>query len=337
MRHFSYRSKQRLRVLLIALAIAAAVLAVTAVCVVLYLERYIVYTADGAHLDFSIQQGAADGGGGEALPPLADAPLTIGSGGEDQSAMDRLEGVYVTVEMLADTAAVETAVAGQPAVLVDLKSIYGNYYYSSALSGAETSSAVSPTAVDALLAQLAARRDLYRVARVPAFRDSAFALANQSCGLALSGGALWMDESSCYWLDPADDQVIAHLADVARELHSLGFDEVVFSDFSFPESANIVYDGDRSAAVLEAASRLQANLAEEGITFSVETEDPALAAYAARVYISEEDGARVQGLADAFSAAYDVLEERLVFVTASRDTRFAQYGIFRPALDDEES
>ena len=337
----SYQAKTRLRKILIGLLMLALVLLVVWICWMVWLQRYIVFTRDGVVFAFDrstllLEEKAES----QVTQPeritmeleIADETVPVQS--------QTLSGVYVDTELLtgqleqvpAELAALEPGTA----VMLDVKSIFGNYYYSTQMTGGEQSTAVDISAMDGLISTLA-QGEAYLIARVPAFRDSAFALDNPSCGLALASGALWTDEESCYWLDPANQMVVDHLIQLCRELQGLGFDEVVFSDFSFPESANIVYDGDRSAAVLEAASRLQANLVEEGITFSIETEDPALAAYAARVYISEEDGARVQELADAFSAAYNVLEERLVFVTASRDTRFAQYGIFRPALDDEES
>ena len=60
MRIVSYRNRQRLRKLLIALGIALAVLLIAAICIVIYLQRYIVYTRDGAHLDFGSRPGASE-------------------------------------------------------------------------------------------------------------------------------------------------------------------------------------------------------------------------------------------------------------------------------------
>ncbi len=340
MRNLSFRSKQRLRKLLIAAAITAVVLVAAAICLVVYLERYIVYTADGAHLDFSGTH--ASDTAPDTLEPLPDAPLEIldGSESSESSGLTRLSGLYVTVDMLSDPDAVLAAVdaqAGQTAVLLDLKSIYGNFYYNTTLTGAGISSAVDAAAVDSLLTQLAGRSDVYRIARIPAFRDSAYALANQACGLPLASGALWMDEENCYWLDPGNELVLSYLSSIVRELRDLGFDEVVFSDFTFPNSANIQYDGDRSTALLEAAARLQANVTADGLVFSLETTDPALAAYATRVYCVTDDGADVADVSSALSSVYSDLPASLVFLTASRDTRFSQYGLLQPAIAETES
>lgn len=354
MRIVSYRNRQRLRKLLIALGIALAVLLIAAICIVIYLQRYIVYTRDGAHLDFGSRPGAAetDTSEGAALhnpefqiendDGLTNVTVEVDTEPdcEMDAGMGQIRGVYVTVDMFSDMDALRAsldALEGQTAVLLDLKSIYGNYYYHTSVAGAELSSAVDADAVDQLIADLAGRNDRYLIARIPAFRDSAYALANQDCGLPLESGALWMDSDSCYWLDPGKDQTLSHLESIALELQTLGFDEVVFSDFYFPDSTNIAYEGDRSAVVLDTAKRLSENLSGESIVLSLSTTDPALAAYAQRVYLTGSSGSEVQALATGFSSVYDTLAEHVVFVTDSRDTRFADYGLLQPALELESA
>ena len=56
------------------------------------------------------------------------------------------------------------------------------------MTGGEQSTAVDISAMDGLISTLA-QGEAYLIARVPAFRDSAFALDNPSCGLALASGA----------------------------------------------------------------------------------------------------------------------------------------------------
>ncbi|MCI8526190.1 MAG: hypothetical protein HFF17_09765 [Oscillospiraceae bacterium] len=343
MRKFSFRSKQRLRYLGIGAAVSLGVLVVAAICLVVYLQRFVVYTPDGAHLDFSQRPGSGSGTPGNpgfdvepGLTPLPSAPIEREDpNAEETPAVTRLTGYYVTVEMLADPGAVLQAVtqeSGPAAVLLDVRSIYGNYYYPSGLVGAETSSLVDAQAVAQLIADLAQRPNLHLAARLPAFRDSAYAVANQACGLPISGGALWLDEDNCYWLDPSDTQTLSHIEQAVQELAGLGFDEVVLDDFAFPQSGSIVFDGDRTEAILDAAKRLTANLGDTHVTLSVTSPTPALAAYLRRVYISGADGSQVQDLTKTLEADFTPLEDRLVFCTDSRDTRFAQYGLLRPAV-----
>ena len=90
----------------------------------------------------------------------------------------------------------------------------------------------------------------YLIAEVPAFCDTAIALANSAAALPLSSGALWMDSNGCYWLDPASETVMIYLKQIARELSSRGFREVVFSEFRFPASNSISYHSEKSGAEL---------------------------------------------------------------------------------------
>jgi len=336
-RVFSYRNKMRLRSLLITLLIVLAVLAVVAIGVFVYLQRYVVYTPQGARLDFSPRASSA-GKTSDASPLNPEFVIESESesqSGETAAASAPLSGWYVTGDMLADTSAVSDALAptgSRISVLMDVKSGFGNFYYPSAVSGVQTSTAVDTTAVSSLIAELSGRTDLYRIARVSAFRDSNFALANQDCGLPLSSGALWMDSDGCYWLDPANDKVISYLESIAAELKDLGFDEVVFSDFSFPEGAGIVYSGDKTAVLAEAARRLSANLKDSGLAVSFSPADAALAPYAARLYEAAADGSGVQALVSGLKSSLTDPASQLVFLTDSRDTRFNSYGVLRPAV-----
>lgn len=336
MPYIPYRTRVRLRKLGIALAITAVLLLLTAIGLVIYLQRYLVYSADGVRLEFSptVQTQTH-----QKLEPLPDAQVVLDtSPATDTTAMTRLEGIYVTADMLDEGDAILQAVQeseGQVAVLLDVKSIYGNFCYSTGISGADTATSVDIAAVDQLIADLNANGRVYLIARLPAFRDSAYALAHQESGLPLDNGALWLDSDSCYWLDPVDQQVLSYIQSILSELGSLGFDEVVLSDFTFPASQNIAYDGDRVAAVLNAAQRLASNQTEDSPVLSLATTDPALAAYADRVYLTGNDGSQVQSLVQTFADTYDTLSDHVVFLTDSRDTRFADYGILRPAVTED--
>lgn len=337
MAYIPYRTRVRLRKLGIGLAIAAVLVLLTAIGLVIYLQRYLVYSADGVRLEFSP---AARNVTEQKLEPLPDAKVVVDTNPDQSvSSLSRLEGIYVTTDMLDDTDAIREAVDaadGPIAVLLDVKSIYGNFCYTTAISGASTASSVDIAAVDQLIADLNSNSRVYLIARIPAFRDSAYALAHQESGLPLDSGALWLDSESCYWLDPTDEQVLSYLQSILRELDGLGFDEVVLSDFAIPASENISYDGDRSAPVLNAAQRLASNRTDSDPVLSIATTDPALAASASRVYLTGSDGSQAQTQAQAFADVYATLEDHVVFLTDSRDTRFAQYSILRPAITGDE-
>lgn len=347
MRYISYRSKLRLRAALIGLAIALVLLAAAAVGVFIYLHRYIVYTPDGARLDLdgglrSALETDFDVEASKSAPaPVPGATLAEGSELEEPAkTLEQINGWYADGAMLAAPSRIREAVSGltEPAaVCVDVRSIYGNFYYSSAIAGAQTSSSVDPPAVDDLLRDLASTPEVYLIAWLPAFRDSSWALAELDCALSLRSGALWMDSEGCYWLDPSDDQVIARLESIIQELESLGFDEVVLSDFAFPDDPAIVFEGDRSQALLDAAQKLRENLDQsEDIKLSFSTRDSALAPYADRFYYRDLDGAEIPALTDALEGAFPDLHNCLVFLTDSRDTRFESFGRLKPAYGSSE-
>ncbi len=343
MRFISYRSRLRLRAALTGLAIALVLLIAAAVGVVIYLHRYIVYTPDGARLDLD---GGLRGALGtefrvETPQPVPGATLAEGSDLEEPAkTLERINGWYADGAMLAAPSRIREAVSGltEPAaVCVDVRSIYGNFYYGSAIAGAQTSSSVDPPAVDDLLRDLASNPDVYLIAWLPAFRDSSWALYELDCALSLKSGALWMDSDGCYWLDPSDDRVIERLESIIHELESVGFDEVVLSDFTFPDDPAIVFDGDRAQALLDTAQKLREDLGQsEDFKLSFSTRERALAPYADRFYYRDLDGADVPALTAELEGAFPDLHNSLVFLTDSRDTRFESFGRLKPAFGESE-
>ena len=229
--------------------LAAAI--VIGAALLLYLEPYVTYDRDGAHLSLKKNAQDPDGTGATAaLPEVSDAQIVYDEAQPGSDRIADLGGVYVTTQMLRDPEAVRAALEqqGACAVLLQLKSTFGNFYYSSSIDGAELAD-VDTAAVDSLIDWLS-QHGYYLIAEVPAFCDTAFALANSAAALPLSSGALWMDSNGCYWLDPASETVMIYLKQIARELSSRGFREVVFSDFRFPASNSISYHSEKSGAEL---------------------------------------------------------------------------------------
>ena len=132
------------------------------------------------------------------------------------------------------------------AVMVEVKSIWGQFNYSSNVSNKTISNRVDTEQVDKLITDITSR-NLYAVAVVPAFRDRYFFLinnSNTSMGLAIKGkGYLWVDDENCYWFDPTNTETIKRLTEITEELKSLGFDEVVFSEFRIPVTERISFKG----------------------------------------------------------------------------------------------
>lgn len=326
-----YRNKLLLKKLLRTLAVLIVLAAIGAVVALIYLEPRITYDRDGAHLDAPLSDVAVRAT--EPRPTLENPQIVYQEEPVDAETIQEMGGYYITTEMLRDPQAVLAAVKAldEPcAVMLELKSIWGNFYYSTSVGGASTAS-VDVTVVDELISYLKTN-GFYLIASMPAFSDSSFALANQSCGLPIRGGALWMDENGCYWLDPANENVIAYLLQVARDLQSRGFSEVAFSHFLFPASQNIVYSSDVTTSELISDAVGQVSSIFKGDSFSVSfvtdaTDFPAENC-TGRLYITGADGTTVERFAQAYRGAESVKE--LVFLSSSKDTRFAQQAVLRP-------
>ena len=331
---FSYRLRQFLRKLLSVLLALAILTAVALVCFGAWVRRFIVYTPDGAKLDFSITHSAAPSQRPSA-PNKLDISIEFAEEGtfppEQPVEIQRLTGYYVDADMLKNDipgliAKLEQLPSGT-AVLLDLKSYWGYFFYNTNLG--PTSNSYLLDSVDALIAQIA-ESDLYLIGRLPALRDYEFARNNTSCGLPTSKGYLWTDENGCYWLDPTDDGTLTHLIQIAKELRNLGFDEVVFQNFYVPESNKIVFQGDRKQAIEAAAEALVTSCATEYFTVSFVgyTADLQLPAENCRLYLADVAAASVSDVLSQVCIADTA--RNVVFLAMTNDTRYDVCGVLRP-------
>ena len=265
MRIFTYRNKRAVRKTARILGCILLALALLVIGRVLYVQRYVTYTPDGVKLDYDQH---LDYTGQEQLEPdPVDYPFetvldAVAETDEEAEKQTRLDGYSISTTMLVN--GVEQvrdalrSVDGYNAIILDVKSIYGNFYYSTELTGAPKADALDITEVDKLISELTARQDLIVIARVPAFSDRRYALEHQSEGLPIWNGALWEGDDVCYWLNPYSNSVQGYLTSIAIELSQRGFDGVLFDDFYFPDSDRIMWNADisRSEAVLDAAANI---------------------------------------------------------------------------------
>lgn len=337
---FSYSAKLRLKKILTIAAIALAALLIFCVGRIIYLQRYVVYDENGVHLDYSGQVSAVPSA--EESIPVSDFILE-----QEQAAGEMIEapiegqfstlsGVYFTASQLMEeetVRAIPDTLENANAVMLDVKTATGKYLYATSLPDTER----AETDITSLISALSAKTNLTLIAKVPAFRDSAKALTDFSQALSIAGGALWMDSQGSYWLDPAGSDVPNYLISIARELSQLGFDEIVFDDFSFPSSTNIRYNRDTSGAeaTLQAAQTIAEQLALYEIPVSFISSDKDITALSARAFIPAETGDLVSQLARDYSALLPGSDARLVFLTASRDTRFETYSVLSPFPEEE--
>lgn len=339
----SYRNKVRIKQTAKAVGVLLLVLLLLGGLYLVYMQRFVVYHRDGVTFDFSkttAEIPLADADGSDA-PARQEVEIHYIDDGSATGTAQRITGYYVTGQMLrSDLEGVQAALEAlqEPcSVMLDLRGTSGKFYYTTKISGAETSD-LDSAAVDALISDLKGR-GFSLIARIPAFADTAFALAHMDCALQLSSGALWADSDSVYWLDPASATVQDYLQQVCKELSSLGFTEVVFDDFYFPTSGNIAYESSQTKAeiIQDAATALKNAFAASNlrISFCVQDAAAALTGVTGRLYFAGIQGEDLETIAAAAAGSVTEPAAQLVFLTTSRDTRFDSYSVLRPLLEEE--
>lgn len=338
--NITYRTKRRLYRAGLIGGIILLVAILVGFCWVVWLERYVVYTRDGATLDFDVNN--APGAGQLANPPSVGetVPIYVNEGLDAinlTSELTQIKGYYVDGETLQnDVAAVREMVAKLPsgtAVMVELKSIWGQFNYSSTVTDQTASNRLDTLQVDKLITDITSR-NLYTIAVVPAFRDRYFFLknnSNTSMGLAVKRkGYLWQDSNNCYWFDPTDPDTLNWLKEIVTELKSLGFDEIVFSEFRIPETDSIVFNEDRTEAIKKAAQSLVNSCATDNfaVSFLVEDSNFTIPDGRTRLFIKNVGPKNV----DAVVAKLNLVtpDSKLVFMSNTNDTRYDAYGVMRP-------
>ena len=318
-----------------AIAVALVALAVVAlICWMLWVNRYIVYTQDGVRLDFDLSPDLPWGERAEipvpdpSLPVIYDdTPINPDTG---TAALTRLDGYYVDLTAdvkLADVRAQLEAIPRGSTVLMEVKTFWGVSLYSSTVV---THVGANAAAVDELISW--AKDRFYLIAQVPAFRDYWFGRENQQYGLLRKGGpgSLWDDADKCYWLNPAEQGSISNLIRVATELRNKGFREVVFSDFCFPNTDQIIFDGDRLATLNRAAADIVNTCAGENFIVSFMRSDTAMTLPQGYTRLYLEGIAAVDVEAMGQAAIVSDRQTQVVFLAPSGDTRYDLFSVLRP-------
>lgn len=331
-----YRTQQNLKRLAGTLLILLVVALIFGAIWFVWLQRYVVYTReDGAVLNFDMPEKLAQGV--TAMEPEAAEQIEIYyNEGEDKLEMSadltKLKGYYVTGSTLAKNPdavweQIQALPEGTP-VMLELKNIYGMFYYTTA-TGRPTSDEADVRGVDNLLRKLK-DSNYYTIARIPALRDRAYGLEDPNEGLAVSAGYLWMDGDGCYWLDPTRDKIQSYLIDIATELRILGFDEVVFDEFRFPSTSDIVFSADKKAT-LESVGQTLVNICstEKFAVSFINNGDWQEPEGRGRIYRQDvSDTIKLMEFNNSVAADADLA--RIVLLTNNLDESFEEYSVLRP-------
>ena len=308
-------------------------------CWVVWLERFMVYSSEGATLNFNP---APVGSGELAVEPHLEETVSIyvneGSNAINTSTeLVGINGYYIDSDALTqDFATVQRNINQLPpgtAVMIEMKNIWGSFFYTSNLADATLASKLDTKTVDALIETLNSK-NLYTIAMIPAFRERAYCLLDSSyssAGLAQSGKAyLWSDSESCYWLNPSSTRALNWVISIIQELKSLGFDEVVLSEFRFPNTNQISFAGDQAEALAAAASTIMTTCANETFAVSFITDDSTftLPEGRSRLYLENISAKTVDSVAATVKVPNTIAN--LVFVSTTNDTRFDAYSSLKP-------
>ena len=336
--NLTFSARRRLQRWGIAGGVTVLLVVLVWICWVIWIGRYVVFSGEGAKIDMNVPLQLS--GGQVARPPSAaeTVPVYVNEGSDAITVnveLSQINGYYVDTDMLQyemDTVmnAVSTLPAGT-AVMVELKNIWGTFFYSSELSDATISSKLDPTTVDKLITELNSK-NLYIIAMIPAFRERYYCLDHSSSGLEVTRRThLWEDKEKCYWLDPTDNSALNWVMSIAEELKTLGFDEVVFTEFRMPDTDGIYFNGDRAEAIRAAAETIATTCGSEGFAVSFMTDDPDFPlpqSGRCRIYlqnVSAKDAA-------ATAARLGVADQKvnIVFLANTNDTRYDEFSSLRP-------
>ncbi len=337
-----YRAGRILRRILTVLLVLALIGAVILLCWFLWLNRYVVYTRDGAILDFNISLEYPPGVTASEPEPIPTVEIHYGEEAppeqEQPTELMRFSGFFVTLEDLTDHfETVKQQLNELPTgstVMLDVKDVRSYFYYTTGMG--YIADKVDVTQVDALIKQLKADGH-YLIARIPAFQEYDYILDDQATrvpyGLPRKGGngSLWLDtQGPCYWLDPTSDGTLTYLIRILTELRVMGFNEVVFADFRFPETDKIVFDGDQLEALTKTAETLVNTCATDSfcISFTRAAPDLVLPEGRTRLYITGASAADAGVMAG--QTNFTDKSVHVVFITSAGDTRYDQYCVLRP-------
>lgn len=336
-----YRTQQMLKRLLIGLLILLLFASVLIMCWFLWLQRYVIYTDDGAKLDFNMSLSFPDGQVARPPEPGASADMIYGDDTDATTPVSKelgkLNGYYVSMEALkADFSGVSEQIFALPAgsaVMLEVKNSRGEFAYSSALG--PNMEGLDPTKVDALIKKVLSS-GYYVLASFPAFYDYEYFQADperKENGFLQDGGNgnLWYDRNNkCYWLNPKKDGTRSFVIQITTEIRDLGFHEVVYSDFRIHKTSMIRFNGDKLKCLNETADLLVKTCGTDTFAVSfVRTElGLTLPEGRSRLYLEGATATDAAMLSSQSGFADPTI--KLVFLAETNDTRFDVHSILRP-------
>ncbi len=340
-----FRTRRTLNRLGTAALILILVSSIAWLCWVVWLQQYVVYTDEGATLNFAQSANDVVGIAPKPAEPKGDVEIYYNEGADAvniEHDLTQLNGYYITNEMVKTNydetmLQIERLPSGTP-VMIEMKGPFGTFFYQSNLNSAVASASTDMAAMAKMVDRLQSK-GFYTIAQVSAFRDRTFGENNVNRGVGLfmlSRAGLWMDPGGMYWLDPTNATTTTWITSVVLELKDMGFDEVMLADFRFPDGDQYIFKGDKVAALQDAASKLVNSCASDNFCLSFCVDDPGFALPEGRTRLYLKDISAAQVGATAAKVQFEESDIRLVFLSETGDTRFDEYGVLRSMSVAEE-
>ncbi len=245
-----YRGKRKYSWLITLAAMLVVIAVAFAVWLFYYLQRYIVYDKDGLRLDLSAQRSEilspADTEATLAPVPYQHVDVEIVVEQRDYTdiqtnAGNNLRAIHAVFVPAGDvTESTLKFYAGRmgsfDTLVLELKTADGFLRWHSGVTQADSYAVNGTLELAELLAPLK-EQGVYLVAQISALADSAMAQRNAPIALKNAAtGLAFTDANGASYLDPYSDSTRAYLLALMMELQGLGFDEVLLSGVTCPDS-----------------------------------------------------------------------------------------------------
>ena len=244
-----------------ALIVSIVLLSLAAIALLLFygLQKYIVITNDGLHLDIPLLSDGTsrievtdEGEEVKVYDPVeielvkgnADYTNVKATAGEDLSA---IKAVYISSTQFSPEA-VRNEVASMQygnALVIEVKPLSGHLIYNSQVDFAQAYGTAGSADLASLVSEIkGGEKEIYLVAEVCCLNDGI--VPDRNPGVALKNADLSnYTDGGVGWIDPFSAEYRKYIVELCRELADMGFDEIALNGIKQPpfEGLELVYPG----------------------------------------------------------------------------------------------
>lgn len=247
-----------------ALITTIIILSIIAFAVMLFygLQKYIVVSNSGLHLEIPFLQDGSEPAGTQAddapvVQSFAPVDAVLEIGAPDYSnvsatageGLEAIKAVFVPADQISQSGidARLSAVSGANAVLLDIKTVTGMLVWNSETDIAKGYGTAGTVDLKAIVSNLK-ERDIYVAVRLCCFVDNTLASRYSQLTLKTTDGQAYSDTSGA-WLDPTNAVVKSYISSLCSELSKMGVDEIVLHGMRMPEAAGVEYSFSSTSSV----------------------------------------------------------------------------------------